>query len=439
MAPGHSEALDFYSATGRLFVARGWVSAAEANEITVIRDGGTSAKWRCPVIQGFYSPAKIITGDGCASLVGAESAALEAKRVLLVTDAVIREQTDSVTNALASLKDAGVDVEVFADVEHDPLVATALRCTEFARAYRPDVIVGLGGGSSLDIAKATAIYLTNEETPLGEMWGLENVPKQGVPSILMPTTGGTGSEASRACVLTDIDPDGGHKKKSIFSSRVVSTVAIVDPLLTMTAPPGLTASTGMDALTHAIETYVSKEAQPLTDPLALEAIGLIGRYLRRAVANGADLEARRGMANAAFMAGLAFSNGQLGIVHAIAVVMGGQFGVPHGIANAIMLPYVMEFNEMGATERFARVAAALGERVESLSTRDAAHRASMAVFRLMDDIGVPRRLDAVNVPVEAVPALAEEIFRTQVRLRGVNPRSTTRQDFVHILERAAEG
>ena len=390
-------------------------------------------------MQSFYSPAKIITGDGCASVVGAEAVALGAGRVLLVTDNVIRERTENVANALSSLRSAGTDVEVFAEVEHDPLVTTALRCTEFARAYRPDVIVGLGGGSSLDIAKATAIYLTNEDTPLGEMWGLENVPKQGLPSILLPTTGGTGSEASRACVLTDVEPDGAHKKKSIFSSKVVSTVAIVDPLLTMTAPPALTAATGMDALTHAIETYVSKEAQPLTDPLALEAIRLIGKYLRRAVANGDDLEARRGMANAAFMAGLAFSNGQLGIVHAIAVVLGGQFDVPHGIANAIMLPYVMEFNEMAADERFARVAAVLGERVEGLSKRDAAHRASLAVFRLMDDIGVPRRLEAVNVPCEAIPTLADEIFRTQVRLRGVNPRATTQQDFVRILERAAEG
>ncbi len=153
-------------------------------------------------MQSFYSPAKIITGDGCASVVGAEAVALGARRVLLVTDNVIRERTENVANALSSLRSAGTDVEVFAEVEHDPLVTTALRCTEFARAYRPDVIVGLGGGSSLDIAKATAIYLTNEDTPLGEMWGLENVPKPGLPSILLPTTGGTGSDSH-----TEVQPD----------------------------------------------------------------------------------------------------------------------------------------------------------------------------------------------------------------------------------------
>jgi len=390
------------------------------------------------VIQAFYSPAKVITGDGCAAALGAEAAALGVERMLLVTDKVIRETTESVANALASLKSAGVVAEVFDNVEHDPLVTTAIRSTDFAREFNPEAIAGLGGGSALDIAKATAIFLTNEDTPLCELWGLENVPKKGLPLISLPTTGGTGSEASRACVLTDLERDGARTKKAIFSSKVVSTVAIIDPLLTITAPPALTAATGMDALTHAIETYVSKEAQPLTDPLALEAVRLIGRYLRRAVANGSDLEARRGMAHAAFMAGLAFSNGQLGIVHAIAMVMGGQFNIPHGAANALMLPYVMEFNEMAATYRFSRIANALGERLEGLSERDAAHRASVAVHRLMEDIGIPRRLGDVAVPRDAIPALAEESFGNQ-RLRSANPRGTTEKDFVGILERAAEG
>lgn len=390
------------------------------------------------MVQTFYSPAKVITGDGCAAVLGAEAAALGAERVLLVTDKIIREKTESVANALASLKSAGVEAEIFDDVEHDPLVTTAIRSADFARSLKPEVIVGLGGGSSLDIAKATAVFLTNEDTPVCELWGLEKVPKKGLPLILMPTTGGTGSEASRACVLTDIEPDGAHAKKAMMSSKVVSAVAIVDPLLTITAPPALTAATGMDALTHAIESYVSQDAQPLTDTLAMEAIRLIGRYLRRAVANGSDLEARRGMADAAFMAGLAFSNAQLGIVHAIAMVMGGQFNIPHGVANALMLPYVMEFNEMAATYRFARIANALGERIEGLSERDAAHRASVAVHCLMEDIGIPSRLGDLDISRDAIPALAEESFRNQ-RLRRVNPRATTEDDFVRILERAAGG
>jgi alcohol dehydrogenase class IV len=385
----------------------------------------------------FFCPSKIITGDGCATALGAEAVSLGAGRVWLVTDKVLREKTECVAEALASLKAAGVPVEVFDDVEPDPLVTTAVRSTHLARSFAPDVIVGLGGGSALDIAKATATFLAND-LPLEKMWGRGNVPKAGTPLILLPTTGGTGSEASTSCVLTDTQADGSHMKRSIVSQRVVPNTAIVDPLLTLTVPPAVTAATGMDALTHAVETYVSKEAQPLTDTLAMEAVRLIGKYLRRAVANGSDIEARRGMSNAALMAGLAFSNGQLGIVHAFAMVMGGQFNISHGVANALMLPYVMEFNEMAATRRFAQIAEALGERVEGLSERDAAHRATLAVRRLAEDVGIPRRLEEVKIPREAVPSLAAEVFKNQ-RLRGVNPRGTTVKDLAGILEHAAQG
>lgn len=391
------------------------------------------------MVQTFYGPSKAVFGEGCAATLGEEVRLLGARQVLLVTDKVIREKTENVTNALTALRSAGIEAEIFDDVEHDPLVATAQRGVEFARRLKPDLVVGLGGGSPLDIAKAIAAFLTNQGTPLNQMWGVENLPNSALPLILLPTTAGTGSEASRHCVLTDIEPDGSHKKKSIVSSKIIARVALVDPILMVTAPPALTAATGMDALTHAIETYVSKEAQPLTDPLALEAVRLIGKYLRRAVANGEDLEARRGMANAAYMAGLAFSNGQLGIVHAIAMILGSRFDIPHGMANALMLPYVMEFNEMAATSRFAQIAEALGERIEGLSERDAAHRASVAVHRLMDDIGLPRRLGDVNIARDAIPVMADDIFRTQIRLRGVNPRATTESDFTQILERAAAG
>ena len=202
--------------------------------------------------------------------------------------------------------------------------------------------------------------------------------------------------------------------------------------------PEITASTGMDALTHAIETYISKSAQPITLPLAMEAITVIGKNLRRAVANGSDLEARGNMAYASMTAGLAFANGLLGGVHAIAMAMGGQFGVAHGVANALMLPYVMEFNEMAVTGKFARIAQALGERVSGLSERDAAHQATVAVHRLVDDLGLPHTLGDVDIPTEAIPGLAEESFANQ-RLLSNNPRSATLEDIVKILEWAAAG
>jgi alcohol dehydrogenase class IV len=386
-------------------------------------------------VQQFQCPAKIITGDGSAGAVGAEAQALGITRAVVVTDKVLHEKTDSVSKVVAGLQAVGVGVEVFDDVEPDPLVGTARRSAEFARRFTPDGIVGLGGGSPLDIAKATAAVLGNQ-TPLDQMWGVGNIPRPALPMILLPTTAGTGSEVTPNCILTDVKPDGGHMKKGIVSPHILARTAIVDPLLTATAPPAVTAAAGMDALTHAIETYVSRNAQPITTPLALEAIRLIGKYLRRAVADGSDLEARRHMANASMLAGLAFANGFLGAVHAIAMAMGGQFNVAHGIANALMLPYVMEFNEMAVTGKFTRIAAALGEPIQGLSEREAARRAALAVHQLVTDVGLPHVLADVRISEDRIPALAEESFGNQ-RLLKNNPRSATLQDLSRILESAA--
>jgi alcohol dehydrogenase len=386
-------------------------------------------------MQEFQCPPKIITGDGSANALGAQARALGATRAVVVTDKILHEKTDCVANAVASLKAAGVAVEMFDDVEPDPLVSTARRSAEFARRFAPDGIIGLGGGSPLDIAKATAAILANE-APLDQMWGVGNIPKPALPTILLPTTAGTGSEVTPNCILTDVKPDGGHMKKGIVSPHILARTAIVDPLLTATAPPAVTAAAGMDALTHAIETYVSRNAQPITTPLALEAIHLIGKYLRRAVADGSDREARRHLANASMLAGLAFANGFLGAVHAVAMAMGGQFNVAHGIANALMLPYVMEFNEMAATEKFARIAVALGEPIQGLSEREAARRAARAVHQLITDVGLPHVLADVKISEDRIPALAEESFGNQ-RLLKNNPRSATVQDLARILESAA--
>src|SRR5512137_1193774 len=386
-------------------------------------------------MQQFQCPAKIVTGDGSAGAIGAEAQALGITRVVVVTDKTLREKTESVSTAVTCLKATGIAVEVFDDVEPDPSVDTARRSAESARRFAPDGIVGLGGGSPLDIAKATAAILANE-TPLDRMWGVGNIPKPSLPMILLPTTAGTGSEVTPNCILTDVKPDGGHMKKGIVSPHILARTAIVDPCLTATAPPAVTAAAGMDALTHAVETYVSRNAQPITMPLALEAVRLIGKYLRRAVADGSDLEARRHMANASMLAGLAFANGFLGGVHAIAMAMGGQFSVAHGIANALMLPYVMEFNEMAVTEKFARIAAALGEPIEGLSEREAARRAALAVHQLVTDVGLPHVLADVKISEDRIPALAEESFGNQ-RLLKNNPRSATVQDLARILESAA--
>ncbi len=340
-------------------------------------------------MQEFYCPPKIVTGDGCAASLGAEAVALGRQ-----ARSCRHRQGPSGEDRCRHQRAGFTEGSRCGGRRLRWRRAGSARSDGEARAlssraeFGPNLVVGLGGGSPLDIAKATAAILANE-IPLESMWGVNNVPQRALPLILMSTTAGTGSEVTPNCILTDVKADGSHKKAGIVSPYILARTAIVDPLLTLTAPPGVTASTGMDALTHAIETYVSVNSQPLTMPLALEAIRLIGKYLRRAVANGSDVEARRNMANASMMAGLAFANGQLGAVHAIAMAMGGQFGVAHGIANALMLPYVMEFNEMAATAKFARIAQALGEPIDGLSERDAAHLAAEAVHQLIADIGLP--------------------------------------------------
>ena len=385
--------------------------------------------------QEFQCPPRILTGEGSAAQLGAVAQGLGLSKVLVVTDKVLNEKTDSVAAAVACLRASSLQVDIFDEVEPDPLVTTAQRSIDCARRVNPNGIVGLGGGSVMDVAKATAAVLANAGQ-LPDMWGIGNVPKPGLPTVLLPATAGTGSEVTPNCVLTDVKPDGGHMKRGIVSPHILARVAIVDPLLTLTAPAGITASSGMDALTHAIETYVSRSATPLTMPLALEAIRLIGAYLRRAVANGEDLEARRHMANASLMAGLAFANGFLGAVHAIAMAMGGQFDVPHGIANALILPYVMEWNEMACAEKYARVAEALGEPVEVFSERDAAHQATEVVHRLVVDIGLPHTLADLDIPRSGISRLAEESFGNQ-RLLKNNPRTAIAKDLAGILEAAS--
>ncbi len=387
------------------------------------------------MIQTFQCPPKIVTGQGSAARLGALMREIGSTRVLVVTDKMLSEKTEIVSSAVACLKASDLQVEIFNDVEPDPLVTTAERTIAFAREVRPDGIVGLGGGSAMDVAKATGAALANT-APLREMWGVGAVPQPALPMALLPTTAGTGSEVTPNCILTDVKPDGGHMKKGIVSPHILARIAIVDPLLTVTAPAGITASSGMDALTHAIETYVSRNATPLTLPLAMQAIRLIGASLRRAVANGEDLEARGNMANASMMAGMAFANGFLGAVHAIAMAMGGQYNVPHGVANALLLPYVMEWNEMSCTRQFAQIAAALGEPIEGLSERDAAHVASEAVHQLVSDVGLPHTLADLDIPRSGIPHLAEESFGNQ-RLLKNNPRAASVKDLAAILEAAS--
>jgi alcohol dehydrogenase class IV len=316
-----------------------------------------------------------------------------------------------------------------------------------ARQFRPDALVALGGGSNMDLAKASATLLAHGGAPRDYV-GDDKIPGPVAPLICIPTTAGTGSEVSAAAVLTDTD---NKMKVGILSNYLRPRVALVDPLLTVSCPPKVTADSGIDALTHAIEAYTAVDnaefplpagertvyqgRHPLGDCLAEKAIALIGANLRRAVARGDDLEARAGMALAATLAGLAFSNVGVAVVHALEYPVGGATHCSHGAGNGLLLPFVMRFNLPARVREFANIARLLGEDVTGLDERQAAERAVAAVERLRGDIGVPGRLRELGVREEQLRPFAEKAFAVK-RILRVNPRVVTADDLEGILRSA---
>lgn len=260
--------------------------------------------------------------------------------------------------------------------------------------------------------------------PGGGPGGTDKVPGRGLPWIAIPTTAGTGSEVTPIAIVTD---RANHLKVGVVSPFLLADAAMVDPCLTLIAPPHITAATGMDALTHAIESFTSPKATPQTDLFALRAIGLIARSLRQAVWCGADLQARTDMAYGSLFAGVALANAGVGAVHALAYPLGGQFGITHGVANSLLLPYVMEFNLVGDVDKYAAIAEALGEPVVGLSTRAAAARAVEAVRTLSVDVAIPQRLRDVGTSEGVLDGLAEAAVQA-TRLLDNNPRKVSLKD-----------
>jgi alcohol dehydrogenase len=380
------------------------------------------------MIKSFETVRRITFGCGSLENLCSEIKRVNGSKVLVVTDPGLKSA--GVVDAVAAeLGKAKLNYSIFAEVEPDPRVEVALAGMAAAKAYGPDVIVGLGGGSSLDISKVTSVLLTNEG-PIEKYFGMELVPRPGVPLILIPTTAGTGSEVTSICVLSDTK---NKVKKGIVSEHMFARVALLDPQLTLALPPRVTAMTGMDALVHAIESFVGVRASVFTDTLNLQAIRLVAANLRLAYANGANLPARENMLHASCLAGMAFSNTQNGLDHALALAIGGKFHLPHGLLTAFILPWVMEFNLIAAPKKYIEIAKAFGERINRLSEIDAARLSVKAVKALLDDVGISYKLSSYGVPREEFPALAKATVGA-VRLISNNPRSVTEQDVIGILE-----
>ena len=381
-------------------------------------------------VAGFRVPGQIVLGAGAAEAVGAEAKRLGATHAFVVSDPNLQKLgvTDRI---VASLAAQGVPSTVYGEVEFEPSIQSLAPAVAGARATGCDLVVGLGGGSTLDTAKAVAL-LTRNAGQAEEYLGIGLAKQRGVASILMPTTAGTGAEITPNALFYI---PASREKKAIVSPHIIPDVAIVDSRLTLTVPPAVTAATGLDALSHAVESYTSLNASPLTDLYALEAIRLIGMHLRTAVANGNDLEARDGMARASFYAGVGIGNAGTNIVHALAYPLQGQHRVTHGVANSLLLPYGMEFNALSNLTKFAVVAEALGEPIEGLSFRAAAARSAEACRMLSQDVGIPQKMSEVGIRAEHIQDMVEGAMR-MTRLLVNNPRQVRSEDARAIFENA---
>ncbi len=394
----------------------------------------------------FHTAGKILFGRDAVRQLGEVARDLGARRALVVTDRTLVE-SGLAARVRSPIEESGLATRVFDGGEPEAPVHAAMAAVEMAREWKADVLIGLGGGSNMDLAKGAAAVLAHGGT-CQDWAGDQIIPGPVFPLICIPTTAGTGSEVTAAAVMTDREKGA---KFGILSNYLRPRVALVDPLLTVSCPPVVTADSGIDALTHAVEAYTAVDNEdfplpegertvyqgrhPLGDVLAERAIELAGRFLARAVADGEDLEAREGMALSALLAGMAFSNSGVAVVHALEQGLSPVARTSHGRGNGLLLPFVMRFNKPARLRQTATIARLLGEDVSGLADEEAAERAIAAVDRLKREIGIPARLRDVGVTAGQVPAMAAKAF-TIKRILRVGPVPVTREDLAAILRSA---
>ena len=379
--------------------------------------------------NGFYIPCVSLFGPGCAKEIGTKAQNLGAKKALIVTDAGLFKFGVADTIA-AYLKDSGVDSHIFPGAEPNPTDKNVHSGVDAYNDNHCDFIVSLGGGSSHDCAKGIGLVTAGG----GHIRDYEGIDKSKVPMtplIAVNTTAGTASEMTRFCIITNTDT---HVKMAIVDWRCTPLIAIDDPKLMVAKPASLTAATGMDALTHAVEAYVSTAANPITDACAEKAISMISEWLSPAVANGENLEARDAMSYAQYLAGMAFNNASLGYVHAMAHQLGGFYNLPHGVCNAVLLPHVCEFNLIACPERYARIAELRGVQTQGLTKNQAARAAIEAIRELSKSIGIPSGLNELGVKTEDLAVMAENAQKDACML--TNPRKATHAQVVDIFKAA---
>ncbi len=371
-------------------------------------------------------------GAGSRSVIADEIKKRGYKKVLLVTD------KDLIKFGVAAkieevLSGAGIPYEIYSEIKANPTIKNVQQGIEAFKASGADCMVALGGGSSIDTAKAIGIVVNNPEfADIRSLEGVAPTRNRAVPTFAVPTTAGTAAEVTINYVITDEE---NRKKMVCVDPNDIPTCAVIDCELMMSMPKGLTAATGMDALTHAIEGYITPGAWTMSDMFELKSIELIHKHLKNAVDNGNDVEARNGMAEAQYIAGMGFSNVGLGIVHSMAHPLGAFYDTPHGVANALLLPYVLEYNaESPSRAKYLNIARAMGVNTDGMSVDEGVQAAIDAVKALSLSINIPQHLREINVKEEDIPALAVAAFNDVCT--GGNPRPTSVEEIEALYRKA---
>jgi len=377
----------------------------------------------------YLNPKVALMGAGCVKEIGKHAKDFGATKALIVSGKSKHGERLAL-DIYKILENAGLEGAIFPGADPNPTDTSVMEGADIYRKEDCNIIIAVGGGSPMDCAKAIGIVVYNGGL-INDYEGVGKVTKGIPPLITVNTTAGTASEMTSFTIITDTKR---HIKMAIVDPRITPDIAVNDPELMVSMPPALTAATGMDALTHAVEAYVSTMATPTTDAAAIKSIELISKYLREAVAHGEDVRTRDMMAHAEYLAGIAFNNASLGYVHSMAHQLGGLYDLPHGVCNAILLPYVEAYNKQVVPERFADIARVMGENIEGLSLEKAADRAIEAIRKLASDIGIPSGLKELGAKEEDLELLAEHAMQDVCRL--TNPRELSKEDIIEIYRKA---
>ena len=381
------------------------------------------------MIYSLLNVGRIIAGPGSLSTIQEIPATYGAQKVLIITDQGVWN-AGLIEKPKNILESAGFRVAVIHDTPPEPTVGQVAKLFREAKNLGGEMIIGIGGGSAMDVAKLVSVLLTNDVS-LEQLLGKAEIAVRGIPTLMVPTTAGTGSEVTQNAIV--LVPEE-QVKIGIVNSKLVPDCVILDPILTLSLPPAITATTGLDALAHAIECYTSKKANPFSDTFALKAISLISNNLRRAYRNGQDIEARHGMLLGAMFGGICIATSSTTAVHALAYPLGGKYRMPHGLSNAVLLPHIMQFNLDAAENRFRDIAVAMELDVAGLTTRQAAEKMIENLYALNKDLNIPSGIAAQGVTEADLDGLVEAASKV-TRLLENNPKPLAKSDMRAIYRR----